>query len=122
MKNYIRHLELVAGENFIEQSCSERGLGARDLGELRTVAAEIQRDAWQGKDVARVRNCNYRLRVLMNRYGLSAEQVAGFARVDIGVAGRWRANPRSSRYRPMTAGEFSRFESALHEWLEGGRG
>ena len=120
LKTYIRHLELVAGDNFIEQESNEPVLNRRDLGELRTVAAELHRDAWRAADVARVENYNYRLRVLMNRHGLCADRVAELAGVTGEVARRWRTNPASDRYRTMSAEEFTRFESALNHWLESG--
>jgi hypothetical protein len=118
LKSYIRHLELVAGENFIEREASEPVLNKRDLGELRTLAAEIQRDAYRGADIGRVENYNYRLRVLMNRHALTAGQVAELAEVGEPIVGRWRTNPGSERYSPMSEAEFARFESALNHWLE----
>lgn len=118
LKSYIRHLELVAGENFIEREASEPILNKRDLGELRTLAAEIQRDAYRGAEVGRVENYNYRLRVLMNRHALTACQVAELADVSKPLVGRWRTSPASERYLSMTEAEFSSFESALNHWLE----
>ncbi len=118
LKSYIRHLELVAGENFIERVNSEPVLNKRDLGELRTLAAEIHRDAYRGAEVSRVENYNYRLRVLMNRHALRAEQVADLAEVCDALVGRWRTNPDSERYQAMCEAEFARFESALNHWLE----
>jgi hypothetical protein len=118
LKNYIRHLELVAGENFIEREASEPVLNKRDLGELRTLAAEIQRDAYRGAEVGRVENYNYRLRVLMNRHALTACQVAELSEVSEPLVRRWRTNPASDRYLPMNEADFTRFESALNHWLE----
>jgi hypothetical protein len=118
LKNYIRHLELVAGDNFIEQDTNEPILGKRDLGELRTLAAEIHRDAYRAAEVARVENYNYRLRVLMNRHALTADQVADLTGVARQQVRAWRTNPDSDRYRAMSEDEFSRFESALNDWLE----
>lgn len=118
LKSYIRHLELVAGDNFIELENSEPVLSKRDLGELRTLAAEIHRDAFRGAELGRVDNYNYRLRVLMNRHALSADQVAELSGTPRSVVRRWRTNPASDRYLPMTEGEFSRFEAALTHWLE----
>lgn len=118
LKSYIRHLELVAGENFIERISSEPVLSKRDLGELRTVAAEIRRDAYRGAEVSRVENYNYRLRILMNRHALGTDQVAELADVNESMVGRWRTNPASERYQPMTEADFARFESALNHWLE----
>ena len=45
LKRYIRHLELVAGDNFIEQQGVDAVLEKRDLGELRSLAAEVRREA-----------------------------------------------------------------------------
>jgi len=118
IKNYIRHLELVAGDNFIERETNEPVLNKRDLGELRTLAAEIQRDAYRAAEVNRVENYNYRLRVLMNRHALTADQVAELAEVPREVVRSWRTNPDSERYRQMNEEDFARFESALNDWLE----
>lgn len=118
LKNYIRHLELVAGENFIERTSSEPVLNKRDLGELRTLAAEVFRSAYRGAEASRVENYNYRLRVLMNRHALRADQVAELAEVSETLVGRWRTNPTSERYQPMTEADFARFEAALNHWLE----
>lgn len=118
LKNYIRHLELVAGENFIERTNSEPVLTKRDLSELRTLAAGIQRDAYHGTEVLPVENYNFRLRVLMNRHALCAGQVAELADVSEALVGRWHTNPASERYQPMTEADFARFEAALNHWLE----
>ncbi len=118
LKNYIRHLELVAGDNFIEHDTNEPVLGKRDLGELRTLAAEIHREAYRAAEVSRVENYNYRLRVLMNRHALTADQVADLTGVARHQVRAWRTNPDSDRYRVMSEEEFARFESALNEWLE----
>ncbi|MEQ8858562.1 MAG: hypothetical protein RIC56_07940 [Pseudomonadales bacterium] len=118
LKNYIRHLELVAGDNFIETNGNEPVLNKRDLGELRTLAAEVHRDAYIASEVIRVENYNYRLRVLMNRHALNADQVAELSGVPTAMIRSWRTNPDSNRYRAMTEEDFSRFESALNHWLE----
>jgi hypothetical protein len=118
LKSYIRHLELVTGDNFIEQEGSEPVLNKRDLGELRTLAAEIHRDAYRAAEISRVENYNYRLRVLMNRHALSAGQVAELIGAPRALVRSWRTNPASDGYRAMTEAEFTRFESALNHWLE----
>jgi hypothetical protein len=118
LKSYIRHLEVVAGDNFIEQQGNEPLLNKRDLGELRALAAEVQRNTYRASDVSRVENYNYRLRVLMNRHALSADQVARLMDQPRTSVRRWRTNPASDHYRPMTETEFSEFESALNHWLE----
>ncbi|MFU8815439.1 MAG: hypothetical protein ACNA7W_08830 [Pseudomonadales bacterium] len=118
LKKYIRHLELVAGDNYIESHCAEPMLGKRDLGELRSLAAEVHRDAYRATEVFRLENYNYRLRVLMNRHALGADQVARLAQVPVSVVRQWRTNPASERYVAMDEADFSRFEGALNEWLE----
>lgn len=118
LKRYIRHLELVAGENYIESPAREAVLTPRDLGELRTLSAEVSRDAFQASKPSAVENYNHRLRVLMNRYALSVRQVAELCGVERDRARGWRANPASDRYRPMTEAEFTTFEHALARWLE----
>lgn len=118
LKSYIRHLELVAGDNYIEQTCNEPVLSKRDLGELRTLAAEVQRSAYRATEVPRVENYNHRLRVLMNRHALTADQVAQLMEQPRTTVRRWRTNPGSDHYRPMTEAEFTQFEAALNVWLE----
>jgi hypothetical protein len=61
LKRYIRHLELVAGDNFIEQEGREPVLNERDLGELRLLMAEIHRAAYRAADVSRVETFGCRL-------------------------------------------------------------
>jgi hypothetical protein len=120
LKHYIRHLELVAGDNFIEAANCEPVLRKRDLGELRALADEIARDAYRGNDLRRVENYNYRLRVLINRHALGVAQVAELSDAPADQVRRWRTNPASENYRPMSEAEFARFERALNQWLERG--
>ncbi|MEZ5560300.1 MAG: hypothetical protein R3E86_17365 [Pseudomonadales bacterium] len=120
IKKYIRHLELVAGDNFIELPSNEPVLSKRELGELKTLAAEVGRDAYQGHEVDRVGNYNYRLRILMNRYALSADDVAELCGVEATLVRRWRTSPASQRYRSMSESEFTHFERTLTRWLESG--
>lgn len=93
-------------------------MSRREVGELQTLSAEIHRDAYQAIDVARVENYNYRLRVLMNRYALTAQQVADLRDVPTETIQNWRTSPKSERYRFMSESEFARFEGALTRWLE----
>jgi hypothetical protein len=65
-----------------------------------------------------VENYNYRLRVLMNRYALTLQQVAAFCEIPTETVRRWRTSPNSSRYLPMSESAFAAFESALTHWLE----
>jgi len=118
LKKYMRHLELTAGDNFVEVRCAEPVLNKRDLGELRTLSAEITRDAYLGEDLDRIENYNYRLRVLMNRYAMTVEQVAELLDARPSTVRAWRTNPQSPRYRAMSEAEFTAFESALTSWLE----
>ena len=118
LKKYIHHLEIAAGDNFIESESLEPVLSKRDLGELRTLAGEIARDAYTGEDLNRVDNYNYRLRVLMNRYALTVADVAALVNKSTDAVRCWRTAPKSKRYQPMTEAEFHRFEDALNHWLE----
>jgi len=118
LKKYMRHLELAAGDNFIEMPCAESVLNKRDLGELRTLSAEITRDAYLGEELDRIENYNYRLRVLMNRYALTVDQVAELLDARPARVRAWRTNPNSPRYQAMTESEFTAFEAALTVWLE----
>lgn len=118
LKKYIRHLEIVTGENYIEVAATEPVLSRREIGELQTLSAEINRDAFQATEVSRIENHNYRLRVLMNRYALTAQQVAALCDIPTEIVRCWRTSPKSDRYRPMSESEFARFEDALTRWLE----
>lgn len=120
LKNYILHLELVAGDSYIESQTAEPVLSLRDLSELRALAAEVHRGAYRADEANRIENFNHRLRVLMNRQAWSASQVAELSGVSESRVGRWRTNPDSERYLAMSEAEFSRFESALNRWLESG--
>jgi hypothetical protein len=118
IKKYIRHLELVAGDNYIEAEGNEPVLSGRDIGELRTLSAEIARDAYQATEVMRVENYNYRLRVLMNRYALTSQQVAELCDVADEKVRCWRTSPNSRRYEHMSEDDFAVFEKSLTRWLE----
>ena len=119
LKRYILHLELNVGDNFIEEipSGHEQFMSDRDLGELRSLAAEIYREATEPRaDVPA--NYNHRFRQLINRHGLSMAEAAMLADRSERIVRRWRTSPRSDRYLPMTDIEFRRFEEALFDWLE----
>jgi len=122
LKKYVRFLEVNVGDNYIEAvaDSAEPILSDRDLGELRTIAAEIFRESHAEPERARVENYNYRFRILLNRYGISIEQAAMIAAVDHGTIRRWRTHPRSRRYLAMTADEFTAFEQALEIYLGDG--
>jgi hypothetical protein len=124
LKKYVRFLEVNVGDNWIESipDSPEPILTDRDMGELRTIAAEIYRESWSDPGTARVQNWNYRFRILLNRYGVSVRRAAEIAGVDEATVRRWRTHPRSRRYAPMTAEDFTRFETALEAWLESDEG
>ena len=48
LKQYIAHVRNVTGTDLIELASYSLALGKRDLGELRTIAAELHRDADTG--------------------------------------------------------------------------
>jgi hypothetical protein len=120
LKKYIRFLEMYAGDNFIEAITysTDHELGERDLAELRTLAGEIHRDVRNAGELSRCPNFNHRLRLLCICYGLTPEQTAQFAGIDLARLRRWRTNPRSPRHLALGEHEFLRFEGALLEWLE----
>lgn len=122
LKKYVRFLEVNVGDNFIEAvpGAAEPILSERDLGELRTLAAEIFREAHAAPERARVENPNYRFRMLLNRYGISIEQAAASAGADTETIRRWRTHPRSRRYLAMQAEDYAAFEGALEAFLDGG--
>jgi hypothetical protein len=121
LKNYMRHLELVAGDNYMETAASEPVLSQRDLGEnCAPWPQRSARDAYRGDDLGRVENFNHRLRVLINRHALSVERVAELCEVPVSTVRRWRTNPNSDNYQPMRESDFASFEAALNRWLESG--
>lgn len=123
LKKYIRFLEMHAGDNFIESipDAAEATLTDRDLGEMRTIAAEIFREAHGDPDSARIENFNHRFRILINRYGIPVARAAELAGMDVETIRRWRTHPRSRKYLPMSAEDHARFEERLEAWLtEGG--
>jgi hypothetical protein len=128
LKKYIRFLELHVHDNFIEEiePAPEPGLTKRDVAELRTLAGEIFRvapseGAPDGDVGRRAPNYNYRLRLLMNRHGLSVAEVASLAGVEDSTLSRWRATPRAPRHLALSRAEFEHFESELYRWLDAGR-
>ena len=84
LKKYIRFLETNVGDNFIEAiaDAKEPTLSSRDIGELKTLAGEIFREHHDGAAVNRVSNFNYRLRLLMNRFNLSVDDIADITHMD----------------------------------------
>lgn len=122
LKNYIRFLELHAGDNFIESvaTAKESVLNERDLGELRAIAAEIFREANSKPLRAPVANYNYRFRLSLNHYGIAIRTAAQIAETTEERVRCWRTQPRSRRYLPMTENEYQRFEARLTEYLENG--
>lgn len=121
LKKYVRFLELNVGDNYIEAipGAAEPILSERDLGELRTIAAEIFREAHAAPERARVENHNYRFRILLNHHGIGIEQAAALAGVEVATIRRWRTHPRSRRYLAMSAEDYADFERALERFLEG---
>ena len=95
-------------------------LSERDLGELRTIAAEIFRESHAEPERARVENYNYRFRLLLNRHGIGIDQAATLAGVDATTVRRWRTHPRSRRYLAMSADAYQAFEAALDTFLAEG--
>ncbi len=122
LKNYIRFLELHAGDNFIESIATAREalLNERDLGELRAIAAEIFREANSKPPRTPVANYNYRFRLLLNHYGIAIRAAALMSDTTEERVRCWRTQPRSRRYLPMAEAEFQKFETRLTAYLETG--
>ncbi|MDA1075733.1 MAG: hypothetical protein O3A63_13370 [Proteobacteria bacterium] len=118
LKNYIRHLELVAGDNYIEGYAAEKILTPREISELKTIASEIFREAHLPDGSDKAANYNYRLRLLMNRYALRVEDVACLMNIDAQRVRFWRTSPGSNQYVQMSLHEFDTFDAALTRWLE----
>lgn len=45
LKHYIAQLRKLVGDDYIEEITHSDGLSRREIGELRTIAAELQREA-----------------------------------------------------------------------------
>ncbi len=123
LKNYIRFLELHAGDNFIESvpDAPETVLTERDLGELRAIAAEIFREARGEPPRTPVANYNYRFRLLLNHYGIAIRTAAAIAETSEETVRCWRTQPRSRRYQAMSQEAFESFEERLADFLETGQ-
>jgi hypothetical protein len=121
LKKYIRLVEAHAGDHFIDSIGygMEPSFSDRELGELRTILAEVSRNSGDAISYGRMPNFNYRLRLLSICYGLTLQQAAALGGVDAQMVRRWRANPRSRHFVQMYEADFARFEHALfeHEWV-----
>ena len=118
LKKYMLHLQLTAGDHYIDSANPEPVLNDRDLGELRALAAEINRGAYDAEERTRLENCNARLRVLMNQHALTPERLAEISGVEQEVIRRWRISPQAASYVPMSEEEFLMIQRALERWLE----
>ena len=49
LKKYIAHVDALVGNDLIEVAALTNAMNKRDLGELRTLAAELQRDSFANK-------------------------------------------------------------------------
>lgn len=124
LKKYIRFLEMHAGDNFIEAITytADHELGERDLAELRTLSGEIHRDVRSADSPLQGPRFNHRLRLLCICYGVTPEQAARFAGIDLPTLRRWRTNPKSPRHLLIREPEFLRFERSLLAWLKDQQG
>ncbi len=122
LKKYIRFLETNVGDNFIEAiaDAKEPTLSSRDIGELKTLAGEIFREHHDGAAVNRVSNFNYRLRLLMNRFNLSVDDIADITHMDPERVRGYRTHPRSANYAPLDEAQYLDLERAVLEWLDQG--
>jgi len=118
LKKYILHLQLTAGDNFIDAVNPESVLNSRDLGELNALAAELNRGAYNPAERTRAENYNSRLRVLMNQHALSPAQLAQLVGIEVDLVKRWRTSPDSDRYVPVTEIDFLQIQRAVERWLE----
>ena len=117
LKKYMRHLEVCFGDNFVDDLNRESSFTKRDLGELRTIAAEIARESYDVRAMRRVDSYNYRLRVLMRHHELSATTVAELLGVGVEMVQRWRVNPNSEDYIAMQGTQFAELENLLRRSL-----
>lgn len=115
LKRYLLHVETLAGDTYIEADASEPVLSKRDLGELRTIAAELKREHATGNDSGDVPNYNYRLRLLLTRNGLAPSKAAERAGLDRPLVESWCEPPAAPTYRAMTAEEFEHITRRLDQ-------
>lgn len=117
LKRYIQHVELAVGDNFIESEVAESELTTRDIGELRTLAAELRRSE-RSPRAGDTRNPNQRLRLLMSRYALDNLELATITGFDQADISRWRASPRSAHYLSLEETRLEQIERNIERWLE----
>jgi hypothetical protein len=120
LKRYLAFLESHVGSTYLDAlaSDSDGPLGPRDLAELRNLLREINRDAASPHGAEPLADFNRRLALLCVCYGLGVAEAAELARVDTETLRRWRTSPRSTRYLPMRAADFRRFERSLFSRID----
>ena len=70
---YMRHVEGVLGTNLIEVAAMTSAVSERELGELRSIAAQLRRESFD-EDAAP--NFNHAVRRLLNDQSVTLEQLA----------------------------------------------
>lgn len=120
LKRYIQHVELAVGDNFIETGVPESELTVRDVGELRTIAAELRR-VERALRAESTRNPNQRLRLLMSRYALDNAELAAISGVSEAQIRQWRASPSAASYLALQEQELDALERSVQTWLESAR-
>ncbi len=119
LARYIRFVEAKAGDHFIDSIAydAEPPFSDRELRELRALVDEICRSSDDVPPLGRMPSPNYRMRHLCMCFGLTLQQAAEVAGTDPQTVRRWRTNPRSRHYLPMTEDDSLRFELSLFQWL-----
>jgi hypothetical protein len=118
LKKYLCFVETHTGDNFFDAiaSSTDQALSRRDLAELRSLSAEMHREAEESPHFTPDPSFNHKLRLLCVCYSLPANDVAKMAGVSVEVVHRWRTSPRSAHYLSMSKEEFRHFERQLIDW------
>ena len=79
LKDYMSHIEAVTGSDFVELASLTNALDKRELGELRTIAAELKRERFNPEASA---NRDHVVRELLEQGHISLQQLANVQRFD----------------------------------------
>ncbi len=94
LKDYMTHVSQVTGVDLVELGALTNAFNRRDLGELRTIAAEMKRESF---DTEAAINHNPIVRKLLTEGRITLEELEAVSGVDVG-----------NRSEPMSAETFGR--------------
>ena len=94
LKDYMTHVAQVTGTDLVELGALTNAFNKRDLGELRTIAAELKRESF---DKEAAINHNHLVHELLSEGQLGLEELEAVSGVEVGERGE-----------PMSADTFHR--------------